>query len=1157
MREPGLADGGSSVPVPPAIPEHKLLRCIGTGSYGQVWLARSATGSWRAVKVVWRRLFLDDRPFEREWTGVRRFEPLSRESDAFVDVLQTGRSADGGHFYYVMELADDVRDGTGSQGGAGPVDGDVDGYVARTLSWVLKEGGAMPAEACLALGLRLARGLVCLHEAGLLHRDIKPSNIVFVGGQPRLADIGLVTDLGEARSFVGTEGFIPPEGPNSPQADIFGLGKVLYEAMTGLDRMEFPRVPAGLGAGPEGDRLLELNAVVLRACAALPGARYPTARAMSEDLARVADGQSVRHVPHGTGSEGRGRRPLAGLILGSVLVLACIAGMFLLRSRKAVSEGAQRVPGSFAVPDAGAAQPSRNLWRAKALRELDEGHDAEALLWLAEHARHAPPEDDRADRLLLGGILGELPVPDATLDCGPGLFSAAFSPDGRRVATADREGVIHVWDLDQGTRVLGPWTTDGHPLEVAYSRDGQALLAAPTVYRPASRGTQSHGRALRLDPESGRPHPGSIDGILWGVFSDDGRWLAAVGVSNSVVLADTTRPGSRTVLGFHAKPVSGLALSRDGSRVASVSDDRTARVWRVADGQELRPPIVLDGMGSAVAFDSTGERLGVVAWDGGAHSSFEHWDLHQEGRRLGLVRIPGPTRGIRRVTGLPDAFLTLNTRRGLFLHSEVPTRVALEIPFGPSPCLYYSVAPDGRHAAGGGKDGMLRIWSLSDGRLVSTLPKHARSLVAVAFSPDGARLLTASEDGLLRVWSHWLPKPAFHLQLPEVAWGADVSVRAGIAAAVDPAGTHLAARCFKGANPAMLVVPLKPGAPPLLLDLPKGLAIDAVRWGRDGKTWAAHEEVSTDLFSPARVLIGYRDGSGWRTRFQASPASCRRLGIDAQGDHLLVLDDAGDWRRWNLRQEGEPRTQRVPLPFGAGVALTEDGQLAAIVDATTRGLAVWEWDRPGRPKAAWTGSHPIHGLQFLPGSTWLVVEDHRTRRLLLDAATGKALPMPAGSLDGGDLVSWNEPSRRILHVRESAEIELVDLSRQHVRRWPWLPGDRGLRFAKLSHDGQWAATVDHEDRIRILDAMTGSPVTRRLPAGGTVRWLGFGAGSTLVAVLDPGRIQSWSVTPYTGEMAPLCDWATLLTGQKIDSRGAVALLSPSEWSALARTVRKP
>ena len=65
-------------------------------------------------------------------------------------------------------------------------------------------------------------------------RDIKPSNIIFVGGRPKLADIGLVTDAGDARSIVGTEGYLAPEGPGTPQADIFALGRVLYEATTGL-----------------------------------------------------------------------------------------------------------------------------------------------------------------------------------------------------------------------------------------------------------------------------------------------------------------------------------------------------------------------------------------------------------------------------------------------------------------------------------------------------------------------------------------------------------------------------------------------------------------------------------------------------------------------------------------------------------------------------------------------------------------------------------------------------------------------------------------------------------------------------------------------------------------------------------------------------------
>jgi len=75
-----------------------------------------------------------------------------------------------------------------------------------------------------------------MHSAGLVHRDIKPSNIIFVNGKPKLADIGLVVSLGDARSFVGTEGYVPPEGPGTIHADIYSLGKVLYEISTGQGR---------------------------------------------------------------------------------------------------------------------------------------------------------------------------------------------------------------------------------------------------------------------------------------------------------------------------------------------------------------------------------------------------------------------------------------------------------------------------------------------------------------------------------------------------------------------------------------------------------------------------------------------------------------------------------------------------------------------------------------------------------------------------------------------------------------------------------------------------------------------------------------------------------------------------------------------------------
>src|SRR6266851_9442167 len=92
----------------PQVPDHEMIRRIGGGSYGEVWLARSVMGTYRAVKVVYRDSFDTERPYLREFTGIQKFEPISRSHESQVDILHVGKGE--GYFYYVMELADDAAE---------------------------------------------------------------------------------------------------------------------------------------------------------------------------------------------------------------------------------------------------------------------------------------------------------------------------------------------------------------------------------------------------------------------------------------------------------------------------------------------------------------------------------------------------------------------------------------------------------------------------------------------------------------------------------------------------------------------------------------------------------------------------------------------------------------------------------------------------------------------------------------------------------------------------------------------------------------------------------------------------------------------------------------------------------------------------------------
>ena len=268
----------SAADIVPTIPDHEMLRRVGRGSYGEVWLARNVVGTFRAIKVVYRASFDSERPYEREFSGLQKFEPVSRTHPGLVSILHIGRNDQAGCFYCVMEVADDLA--------AGPAI-DPQNYQPRTLAGELAKRGRLPVAESVELGVALTAALGHLHANGLVHRDLKPSNIIFVNGVPKLADIGLVTQIGASATFVGTEGYVPPEGPGSPSADLFALGRVLYEISMGKSQDEFPELPSALRDLPDAAGLMRLNGIVLKACDRQPAKRFRSAEELQAALVKL------------------------------------------------------------------------------------------------------------------------------------------------------------------------------------------------------------------------------------------------------------------------------------------------------------------------------------------------------------------------------------------------------------------------------------------------------------------------------------------------------------------------------------------------------------------------------------------------------------------------------------------------------------------------------------------------------------------------------------------------------------------------------------------------------------------------------------------------------------------------------------------------------
>ena len=477
--------------VVPTIPDHTLLHPIGRGAYGEVWLARNVMGAHRAVKIIWRRQFDSDRPYEREFAGIQRYEPVSRSTDGLVQVLHVGLQEAEGYFYCVMELADTT---------------DSEPYSPRTLRSDLKRQGRLPVADCLQVAIDLVSGLARLHRHGLVHRDVKPGNIIFVNGRAKLADIGLVSVGGEARTFVGTEGYIPPEGPGTPRSDIYALGMCLYEASTGYSPDRFPKVPAEWFS-PEADpQPLEFQEIVLKACEGARDRRYQSAEQMRADLALLQSGQSVRRMRALERRVARFRGVGIAAVLTAVLALGAVlfanyrtrvetenrARELALRRRAEVAEhnARQQLYGAL-VREAHATVQSREL--GQRVRALD------AIRRAAEITNTIELQREAFAALALPDLRFERQIP-VEADWG----MTALDPTFERLAIGRGERAVEVRSVsDQRLLATLPASTVTGATFGKWSRDGRFLgICRPRPALPPAKELEvwevSSGRQLHF-----------------------------------------------------------------------------------------------------------------------------------------------------------------------------------------------------------------------------------------------------------------------------------------------------------------------------------------------------------------------------------------------------------------------------------------------------------------------------------------------------------------------------------------------------------------------------------------------------------------------------------------------------------------------------------